>query len=103
LRAKEQEEPLRDKNDFVPKITPKSKNMVREGRVELNLYNDALRRQERFKEMSALPPPTPDRHPTINLTTEKYVAQKFIKEFYAALEEMNIQEASGPLEYIIFN
>jgi hypothetical protein len=31
------------------------------------------------------------------------VAQKFIKEFYIALEEMNIHEATGALEYIIFN
>ena len=76
--------------------------MVREGRVELNLYQDALRRQEKQKGL-AVAPHTPDKYPSTNLMTEKYVAQKFIKEYYLALEEMNIQDFSGTLEYIIFN
>lgn len=104
LRQKEQpEEVLRPKNEFRPTITSKGKNMVREGRVELNLYNDALRRQEKQKELSSMPPPNLDRPTVPKLSTEKYVAQKFIKEFYVALEEMNIQDFVGSLEYIIFN
>jgi hypothetical protein len=46
-----QQEPA---EDFHPRITDKSKRLSRNTPIDNLLYNDALRRQERAREMSAL-------------------------------------------------
>lgn len=40
----------------------------------------------------------------MNLNNEKYVAQKFIKEYYGVLERLNVPSSfSVKIDYMLFN
>lgn len=54
--------------DFHPRITDKSKRLTRNTPIDNLLYNDALRRQERAREISALSgvPDKQERHLNLN-------------------------------------
>ena len=72
--------------DFHPKITEKGKKLTRNAPINELLYQDAMRRQERareFESQNSQNAPIPGR--SVNLNNEKYVAQKFIKEYYGVI------------------
>lgn len=79
--------------------------MARNAPIEDLLYGDALRRQEKGREVKALNAQgiKHDR-PAINMNNERYVAQKFIKEYFNILERLEIPVSSKqPIDYLIFN
>ena len=100
LRAKEEAPVLEKQGRFKPDISVKSKKLVRHLPIADHLYGDALRRQERQSNVEPKRPSMPGK--SVNLTNERYVAQKFIKDLYSALEAMEL-DSSKPLDYITFN
>ena len=60
------------------------------------LYNDALRRQQKSKDIE-----TVNSHPiqykseNINMNNEKYVAQKFIKEYFGVIEKLDVPSSTS--------
>lgn len=69
------------------------------------LYQDALRRQEKARDIECL---NQQLHPIpgkgVNLNNEKYVAQKFIKQYYAVIERLNLPSSTQvKIEYMLFN
>jgi hypothetical protein len=90
---------------FHPRITDKSKRLARNTPIDNLLYNDALRRQERAREMEALGgAPVGRQERQLNLNNEKYVAQKFIKEYFGVMERLEVpSSAQARIEYVLFN
>ena len=69
------------------------------------LYQDALRRQEKARDIENLNQQlTQIPGKGVNLNTEKYVAQKFIKQYYAVIERLNVPSSTQiKIEYMLFN
>lgn len=65
---------------FTPIIQTKSKNLIRGEKVEDILYKDAIRRNEKMKSQAQSQPKSTKKS-VVNLTSEKIIIQKFIKEF----------------------
>ena len=69
------------------------------------MYQDAVRRQERakgYESQSQQNAPIPAR--SLNLNNEKYVAQKFIKEYYSVIERLNVPSSTkDKIDYMLFN
>lgn len=88
-----------------PKITQKSKKLARNAPIDHLLYTDALRRQEKARDIESAslgPQARPER--TVNLNNEKYVAQKFIKEYFGVIERLGVPTTSGSsMDYMLFN
>lgn len=62
------------------------RKLTRNAPINELLYQDALRRQEKargYESQSLQNIPPPGR--VLNLNNEKYVAQKFIKEYYGVI------------------
>ena len=76
-----------------PRITDKSKRLARNTPIDNLLYNDALRRQERAREAEVASLPIRQEKP-LNLNNEKYVAQKFIKEYFAVMEKLSVPSSA---------
>jgi hypothetical protein len=52
--------------------------------------------------MSSAPQPKQERQ--LNLNNEKYVAQKFIKEYFNVIERLSVPSSSQTkIEYVLFN
>jgi hypothetical protein len=64
-----------------------------------------MRRQERAREYES----QNQQHASIpgrsvNLNNEKYVAQKFIKEYYQVIENLNVPSSTrDKIDYMLFN
>jgi hypothetical protein len=66
----------------IPKITKKGENLVRKMPVNELLYLDAKRRAERYYDPVESETSNVEKH----YLHDKYVAQKFLKDYKAALE-----------------
>ena len=79
--------------------------MTRNAPINELLYQDAIRRQERAKgyesqNLQSIPLPGK----LLNLNNEKYVAQKFIKEYYGVIERNNVPSSTKEkIDYMLFN
>lgn len=90
-------------NTFKPVINERSKNIIRVAPVQELLYNEALRRQENDAIMESNKNQNKYEKP-INQANERYAAQKFIKEFFFILEELELNPASNAtIDYMMFN
>lgn len=69
--------------------------MIRNAPINELLYQDAVRRQERAKGYESQNQQTiPIPGKALNLNNEKYVAQKFIKEYYGVIERFNVPSST---------
>lgn len=85
--------------DFTPQITARGRNVVRDMPIAEHLYYDAMRRMELKQKCmlsSKIMKETEDRQP--NLINQKYAAQKFIKQYYGVLEDLELTEGLQALE-----
>ena len=79
--------------------------MTRNAPINELLYQDAIRRQERakgYESQNLQNIPLPGK--LLNLNNEKYVAQKFIKEYYGVIERNNVPSSTkDKIDYMLFN
>ena len=82
--------------EFVPAITPRGKEMVRNEPFHEHLYTDALRRQrqqtQREEQQSCSPEPKSHRDEKRSERNDRLVAQKVVKEYQRWLVELDIKD-----------
>ena len=79
--------------------------MSRNAPIDELLYGDALRRQEKSKDVLYTQSSEATKYEKpINLTNEKYAAQKFIREYFGVLEKLGINlSIHYQVDYLMFN
>lgn len=77
---------------------------MRNGPIQDLLYGDALRRQQKAKDMNNIQNINSKSDKGPNLNNEKYAAQKFIRQYFNVLEELNVSSSiHNQIQYIMFN
>lgn len=78
--------------------------MIRNGPIQDLLYGDALRRQQKVKDMSHIQNYNSKSERPLNLNNEKYAAQKFIREYFSVLEMLEVGSSiHNKIDYMMFN